>query len=95
MSSKHHQHQHQTLPLAVRAVLSRLSQAEAGALSSHAQLRRLAASAAFDVAMELVSSSSSLSQSSSSSGEASRSLDAVIDACLSHGSEVREREKEK
>lgn len=93
MSSKHHSH---PLPLAVRAALSRLSRAEAGAISSHAQLRRLAASSAFDAALE--SSCSSSAAAAGPSSEASGSLSAVVDACLSHWSEVRVkrlREKKK
>ena len=77
------QQQQQQLPLAVRSALARLQGEEARALASHPQLRRLAAAAAFDAASDLA-----LSSSSSSSREASRSLDAVVDTCLSHGSEV-------
>ena len=76
---------HQKLPLAVRSALARLQGEEARALASHSQLRRLAAAAAFDAATDLSSVSPAASASSS---EASRSLDAVVDACLSHGSEV-------
>ena len=75
----------QQLPLAVRSALARLQGEEARALASHPQLRRLAAAAAFDAATDL----SAASSSSSSSSEVSRSLDAVINMCLSHGSEVR------
>jgi hypothetical protein len=74
----------QKVSLAVRSALARLQGEEARALASHPQLRRLAAAAAFDAATDL-----SASPASASSSEASRSLDAVVDVCLSHGSEVR------
>ena len=83
----------QKLPLSVRSALARLQGEEARALASHPQLRRLAAAAAFDAATDLSASSSSSSSSASSSHEALRSLDAVIDACLSHPSEVRSYEQ--
>ena len=83
--------QHSPLPLAVRSALARLQGEEARALASHPQLRRLAAAAAFDAALDLNSSSSSGAPLSSSSSEASRALDTVFNACLSHWSEVRSR----
>ena len=50
--------QQQQLPLAVRSALARLQGEEARSLASHPQLRRLAAAAAFDAALDLASSSS-------------------------------------